>query len=291
MLSLPPAQYVTDCPYTRGGLGVCRVSHAVLSALAGAVHDREEWILLLTGQVLGPQEVQVSGYRVPQQSRSHGDCSLSEEEIGEDVVGVLHSHHTMGAFMSTIDARTLNPRFPLSIVISSRTAASHEKFLGFSYQAVGRGALPCGSVGQIEYRVIPDPLPADWPEQPTVQVRALGTSLGSCPRAAVVTRPSLYTEALQAECGAEEAVSVQGVFGRDGTALLDEIRARTTAPRTWYAQPVNLHGGKRKKQKKGKSGALALPHWSDVPYEADEDEAPDLVDTFESGEFWENYWG
>src|SRR2546423_1387749 len=110
-------QVVTDCPHTRKAQGVVLMSPELISQLAAAVHDVDEWAILLTGERRRQgYEVEVTGYRLPLQKRSGGEVMLPEFDLESDVVGVIHSHHKLGAFFSTTDKTKLNLRFPMSIV-------------------------------------------------------------------------------------------------------------------------------------------------------------------------------
>jgi hypothetical protein len=75
-----------------------------------------------------------------------GDILLPEQEVtgttihvlkplhGKKIVGVIHSHHTMGAFFSSTDIEYINSNHKLSIVVSTT-----------GYKAQVRWDSPCGS--------------------------------------------------------------------------------------------------------------------------------------------------
>ena len=95
---------VSKCPVSVASKGVMEFAPELIPVVAGAVLDTIEWMVLLTGERSEDGfHVKVTGFRVPQQRRTTGDVSMTEpmeadgSTIGEDVVGVLHSHHSMGS--------------------------------------------------------------------------------------------------------------------------------------------------------------------------------------------------
>jgi proteasome lid subunit RPN8/RPN11 len=228
MISIP---VVPSCPYTRVGQGLLHIAHPVLSIFAGAVHDRIEWIALLTGtRSPDGMEVMVTGVRVPLQERSHASCELVREEpLTPEVVGVVHSHHSMDAAFSTIDDSTLNPRFPLSIVVArnSHTSTDSEKLFGFNYQAEGRVPLPCGSIGIIAYLAVPSPMLDIWPEVAEFGYEEPDTtvSLFHCPH---TTRTLAgITQTCKTACGIENTQPAQAIFGNDSKEFMTEVQQKT----------------------------------------------------------------
>jgi JAB domain-containing protein similar to deubiquitination enzymes len=228
MITMP---VVEQCPHTVTGLGVIKASHSVLATLAGAVHDRDEWIALLIGKrSANGLEIQVDSLRIPLQERSHAACSLVRQEpLTPDVVGVIHSHHSMGAFFSTTDDETLNTRFPMSLVVAQTRHDSPmiEQLLGFNYKAEGRAILPCGSIGIVPFRLIPIPAIAEWPETlvPGFTTPAEQISLRLCPH----TTKSLtgFTHHCTTPCGIERTEAATTIFGSNGKDFLKEVQTNT----------------------------------------------------------------
>lgn len=177
---------VRKCPVVKGTFGRIRMVPEMAAALVGALEAEPncEWLVILTGQRLaGGLDLLVTGCQVPQeQLRSTGDVDLPEIELPDDCVGVLHSHHSMGAFFSSTDETKLNPRFPMSIVISTpKSGVLEDVHRGFSYLAEGRVQLPCGALGIIRYELIIEPLAAE-PEPPPQFEANLSASLEDCAR-------------------------------------------------------------------------------------------------------------
>jgi hypothetical protein len=156
MVKLPIAH---ECPHTRKASGVILLQPDLVAALSGAVHDKDEWAIVLQGTKSDDgYEITVTGYRLPVQERTGGHVDLSKDIVqtpfsnpkGNDVA-VLHSHCDFGARFSTLDVDKLNTRYPASIVVSQSKTA----LLGFDYQAVGKVTLPCGGKGEIDFYIQP----------------------------------------------------------------------------------------------------------------------------------------
>src|ERR1044071_7753837 len=138
---------VKSCPVTKESRGVITMTATQIAMIAGAVRDKIEWIVLLGGERSADgYEVKISKIVVPKQRRDAAHADLEEIDLPEDIVGVMHSHHTMGAWFSKTDDEDLNPRFATSIVV-----AIAENNLGFSYKATGKVQLPCGATGVIDF--------------------------------------------------------------------------------------------------------------------------------------------
>jgi hypothetical protein len=144
---------VKSCPVTKASTGVLEFPPQLVAKVAGAVSDHIEWMVLLLGErSTDGFHVKVTDFRVPKQRRSGGDVKMAEPMEGDGstvddaVVGVMHSHHKMGAFFSGTDNTELNPFFKSSIVIAQAKTA-----LGFAYKAEGKVVLPCGSIGSIPF--------------------------------------------------------------------------------------------------------------------------------------------
>lgn len=135
------------------------MTEAVIGDLAGAViaESDVEWLVVLKGtRSKDGLDVVVNGLFVPpKQERGVTRVNLPVIEIEDDWNGILHSHHKMGASFSFRDNNELNPRFPVSIVISSNIHSFTDTWLGFSYAAEGRVTLPCGSMGLVKFIVEP----------------------------------------------------------------------------------------------------------------------------------------
>lgn len=218
---------VESCPVTQSAQGVITMTSEFIAMTAGAVRDKIEWIVLLHGgRSTDGYEVDVKYFSVPKQSRGGAHADMKELDLPDDVVGVMHSHHNMGAFFSKTDENELNPRFPSSIVV-----AVANNNLGFNYQATGKVVLPCGALGVVTFvlsvagveRFIREPRRGF---QHDIEVEDL---LG-CPR--WESEDDVYTRVYRAECGRKEIGEKPLVFGTAGSdTLLSTIQAQTEKPK------------------------------------------------------------
>lgn len=272
---------VYDCPVTRGSLGVMTMPPDLIGMIAGAVRDKVEWAVLLNGtRSEDGYEVTVERFTVPVQERSGTHAVIREVELADDVVGVMHSHHTMGAFFSTTDKNTLNPRFPSSIVV-----AVENNNLGFKYEAVGKVILPCGGLGEVKFRLAVAGVKRFAAKAIRGQHGESDSDLKGCLEYQMVGDEWTYSRA--ARCGIESTVEYERpmVFGLEGgLSLLDTIKANTRkAPRqagftAGKGLPPSQFGGKGKKGKKGKKA-----YRNGLQKLARPDEYTELVDFDEGG--------
>ena len=222
MFKLKP---VENCPHTRKSCGVVNMSPELISQLAAAVYDVDEWAIVLTGERReNGYVIDVTDYFVPPQERSGGNVVVRDVdtdangylEDGRRVVGVIHSHHTMGAFFSRTDVTTLNTRFPMSIVI----AQNKRTYLGFEYQGVGKVVLPCGATGEIRFEIQPTVGPIVAEVKRVVHGES---DLGDCSRVKEMQSDQFHIHNVAA-CGLEEPVSrVASAFG-SSSGLLDVVK-------------------------------------------------------------------
>ena len=101
-----------------------------------------EFTVLLMGDISGAQYT-VTGYYIPEQEVTSTLVDVTEkvpDEIGLEVIGHLHSHHSMGAFQSGTDVAHIN--YPIHIVIADK-----------GFKAWARHKTPCGCLMEME---IPD---------------------------------------------------------------------------------------------------------------------------------------
>lgn len=167
---------VQNCPVTRASQGRVTMPQWLLAELVGTL-DREkgqEWLILLTGfRSPDGMDIQVTGTSVPSDQKRtpthvhidpivYGGSVVGQEHLTERIIGALHSHNEMSAVFSGTDDKDINQKFEVSIVISSRITDDESTWLGFSYDAVGKVKLPCGSLGMVNFRLVPEGV-EDWP--------------------------------------------------------------------------------------------------------------------------------
>lgn len=222
---------IEECPVTKGSMGVMTFTADQIAMIAGAVRDKIEWMVLLHGERSADgYEVKIDRFTVPPQYRSGAEVELAEDiTLPEDCVGVMHSHHHMGAFFSRTDREELNPRFPSSIVVAIGYGN-----LGFNYQACGKVVLPCGALGLVDFglAIVED---AKFAAEPIrgqhVELDPKSKdALKGCTRRAYGEHPEdSYLALDQTQCGLTigETVERPLVFGMDGSQLLAAVQSMT----------------------------------------------------------------
>lgn len=237
---------VKSCPVSKASTGVLEFPPELVAKVSGAVQDSIEWMVLLLGERSADGfHVKVTDFRVPKQRRSGADVKMAEPMEGDGstvddaVVGVLHSHHRMGAFFSGTDNNELNPFFKSSIVVAQAKTA-----LGFSYKAEGKVTLPCGSIGKVDFFLkVTGSERWNAVEKHDVDGKA---GFGDCDQLVeevVETETETVTKKVApAACGLSSEVKSERafVFGcAGGEQLLGEIRGQSVG----YAPDERVFGG------------------------------------------------
>jgi hypothetical protein len=102
-----------------------------------AEYRSQEWLGYLTGE-LKEEKVFCNDLVIPPHTSVTGGCAEAEPFCQpKDCVGVIHSHHTMGAFHSSTDQDYVDKNFPVSITVASNKAE-------LTYDAVCYTRTPCG---------------------------------------------------------------------------------------------------------------------------------------------------
>ena len=232
---------VSSCPVVKECQGRIEIDPEILGWFAGAAEDRLEWLAILLGTASKDGfEVKVKQIFVPRvQERTHGSCDVDDKDIPDkirpEIVGVVHSHHSMGAFFSGTDKALdgVNSRFPCSIVISSKMKDDYEYSMGFGMQAEGRVILECGSLAVVRFGVVPSGMP-DWPYKVDV-VRAHDlkfkestvNSLGDCDNYKPGPGSNRYQLQKEGKCSfglKEKSLIVRPyIFGKDGRPIIEQL--------------------------------------------------------------------
>ncbi len=229
---------VHKCPHVTPAKGIVRMSSDLISALAAAVHDNDEWAIVCKGtRSEDGFEATVTSWRLPPQDRCSGSVDIKEFDQEPDDILVIHSHHHMGAFFSGTDENKLNPRFRISIVVAQKKL----QYLGFDYKGTGKVTLPCGALGEIPFFIQPE-------EGPIINsiVRFAGDTLvkdlGDCPekhwKDAATDQFHIH---YKADCGLEESSVLRAnAFGKEDVSLLTAVSA---LPRGGYiTSPFGIGG-------------------------------------------------
>ena len=226
-------EVVDECPVTKGSSGVLTMTREHIAMIAGAVRDKIEWMVLLHGERSDDgYEVTVQRFTVPAQYRSSGEVELAQDIVlPDDCVGVMHSHHRMGAFFSSTDRNELNPRFPSSIVV-----AVANNNLGFDYRASGKVKLPCGAMGLVDFELAVAGVERFAAEAVKGQHADLSKDgLKGCTHRYYAVHPeNAYLAVDQTQCGLTvgEEIEMPLVFGMDGAELMAAVVSQTRQPPT-----------------------------------------------------------
>lgn len=234
---------IKNCPHTRRSSGVIYLEPQLISELSSAVYDKDEWAIVLLGvREEGGWIVRVSDYFIPPQVRESAHVKILEFDMTPEIVGVIHSHHHMGAQFSGTDDRELNPRFPSSIVVGQ----DRSSYLGFEYEACGKVQLACGTTGLVNFYIQPTVGPAVTAG--VVKAVHKETDLGDCTR--VSNLADEFHVQLASSCGLEEEkVQLRArAFGNSGglLALVEKLpRPLPPAPKQQPQSSVKVNDKRR----------------------------------------------
>lgn len=119
-------------------------------------YTNKEWLGYLVGHLSELENYFVEDLVIPPHTESfYASAEVEPFHIPDKCIGVIHSHHSMGAFHSGTDDTHVDRNFPVSI-----TVAFGEKGSGLTYDAVSHQTTQCGkettSKGVVKY-VAPTP--------------------------------------------------------------------------------------------------------------------------------------
>lgn len=101
-------------------------------------YTHREWLAYLKGRVSEKENFFVEGLSIPpHKESSHSSAEAAPFHIPKDCIGVIHSHHSMGAFHSGTDQAYVDKNFLISITVAKKAQAL--EFDAISYQVT-----PCG---------------------------------------------------------------------------------------------------------------------------------------------------
>lgn len=118
-------------------------------------YPSQEWLAYMTGRISEKANLFVEDISIPPHKEASGGSAEAEPfHIPENCVGVIHSHHSMGAFHSATDQAYVDKNYPVSITVA-RNGDS------LSFDAVSYQETPCGKgitlKSSVKY-VQPEPL-------------------------------------------------------------------------------------------------------------------------------------
>jgi hypothetical protein len=91
-----------------------------------------EWLAYLVGEKVNDNDYLVTDLIIPKQTVTGVnvyDVKYNWNESDINIIGVIHSHHSMGAFFSGTDDAYINQNHDISIVVSTSTSSSIESQL------------------------------------------------------------------------------------------------------------------------------------------------------------------
>jgi len=101
-------------------------------------HPHQEWLGYLIGEASGEKSFFIRDLAIPPHEEASGVIAKAEPfHIPENCIGVIHSHHGMGAFHSSTDQEYVDKNFPASITVARKAS-------NLEYDAVCYGSAPCG---------------------------------------------------------------------------------------------------------------------------------------------------
>ena len=106
-----------------------------IELLMGAF-PHQEWL----GYLVGEQQngsIFVRDLVIPPQKASAGEAEAAPCTVPKDCSGIIHSHHTMGAFHSATDQAYADKNHPVSLTVSRKEG-------GLEYDAVSYTKTECG---------------------------------------------------------------------------------------------------------------------------------------------------
>jgi len=101
-------------------------------------YPNQEWLAYLKGRISEGGSIFVEDISVPpHKEASRASAEAMPFHIPKDCVGIIHSHHTMGAFHSGTDQAYVDKNFPVSITVARSNG-------NLTYDAVCYSRTPCG---------------------------------------------------------------------------------------------------------------------------------------------------
>lgn len=119
-------------------------------------YHHQEWLAYMVGKESDKGNFFVEDLSIPPHKFAGGGSAEAEPfNIPERCIGVIHSHHGMGAFHSGTDQAYVDRNFPISITVARGTGES------LTFDAISVKKTPCGKRARLKcdvYYVQPPPL-------------------------------------------------------------------------------------------------------------------------------------
>lgn len=105
----------------------------------------QEWLGYLIGKILAQMSIFVEELSIPPHKEAYSASAEAEPfHIPDKCVGVIHSHHSMGAFHSETDQAYVDKNFPVSITVAMSITVANRKGQGLEFDAISYQVTPCG---------------------------------------------------------------------------------------------------------------------------------------------------
>lgn len=115
-----------ECGFFKPEVHLSYVVHHKIQQLMTKI-GHYEWLGYLAGTVKD-YVFTISGISIPEQVVTSGQVEvLPEARLPKEMVGVIHSHHSMGSFFSGTDEEFVNANHQVSIVVSNKGYKAHIK--------------------------------------------------------------------------------------------------------------------------------------------------------------------
>lgn len=180
-------------------------------------YPHQEWLAYLVGRISEKENIFVEDINVPPHADVGGASAEAEPfHIPKNCVGIIHSHHSMGAFHSPTDKDYVDKNFPVSITVAFN--GSHN----LTYDAVSFGKTPCGrdiTVKSVVKYVQPPPI---FPKEEWLKRVKANIDMGR--KGYAVALPIFYGDNpyVPFRYRVDELASAHQVIGSDGRVLTQE---------------------------------------------------------------------
>ena len=110
-------------------------------------YPHQEWLAYLVGKKTGDNFF-IEDISVPPHAYAVGASAEAEPfNTPENCIGIIHSHHTMGAFHSGTDHDYVDQNYPVSITVAKRQGSSLE------FDCISFGKTPCKKTTSVKAEI------------------------------------------------------------------------------------------------------------------------------------------
>lgn len=114
-------------------------------------YPSQEWLGYLKGRISEKKNVFVEDLEIPPHKEANGASAEAEPfHIPKDCVGIIHSHHSMGAFHSGTDQTYVDKNFPVSITVARRTGQLEFDAVSYTVTLCGKATTGKSTVKYVQ---------------------------------------------------------------------------------------------------------------------------------------------